>query len=201
MSSTNGQKVTTDPASNNVIYESAGTVTSDSLAAESSSFGAGNPKAAVSQQPSASTTTNTTDTSNATRLDPAIDAETRGAQEGWSEESQLKAGQQLGIKGLGKESGVGPTWNTVKSGPGAASVAPTGTNPSDVKDGKPKGANLTEDNELHGRTVFGQVGTMQDPGRVAESEFGKKDAVTGGPKDAPQSGESKFSALGGDTSA
>ena len=194
-------KVTTDPASNNVIHEAVGIVTSDSLAAESKSFGAGSSKAAVSAQPSASTTTNNTDTSNATRLDPAIDAEARGAQEEWSEESQLKAGQQLGTKGLGKESGVGPTWNTVKSGPGAADVAPTGSYASEVNNGGPKGANLTEDDELRGKTVFGKVGTVQDPGRVAELEFAKRNAVTGGPKDAAQSGESKFSVLGGDTSA
>lgn len=174
-------------------------MTSDSLAAESSSFGAGNPKAGVSAQPSASTTTNNTDTSNATRLDPAVDAEARGAQEGWGEESQLKAGSQLGTQGLGKESGVGPTWNTVKSGSGASHAAPTGTNTAPGKD-EPKGANLTEDDELHGRRVLGEVGTVQDPGRAAELEFAKRNAAVGGPKDGPQSGESKFSALG-DTSA
>ena len=92
------------------LNEPTGLVTSDSLAGESltsgGSFASNNPHAAASKQPSASTTSNTTDTSNATKLPPAVDAEAREAQQGWSETSQLNAG-----KGLGKEAGVGPTYN------------------------------------------------------------------------------------------
>lgn len=56
---------------------------------------------------------------------------------------------------------------------------------------------MTEDNELKGKTVFGEVGTDKDPGRVAELEFAKRDAASGGvsDRDLGQGGDSKFSAL------
>jgi hypothetical protein len=192
-----------------------GTVTSDSLAAESlkgnGDFGTGNPKAAASKQPSASTNTNNADTSNATRLDPAVDAQAREAQEGWSEQSSLKAG-----KGLGKESGVGPTYNTIGSAVNSSgdtrgvstgsqigfdgvqgNIAPEGAYAHNLADGKPKGANLTEDPDLKGKTVFGEIGTKNDPGRVAEQEFAKRSAAQTGvsDRDLAQGGDSKFSSL------
>ncbi|KAF1945934.1 hypothetical protein EJ02DRAFT_395188 [Clathrospora elynae] len=219
MPSSHGQKVTTDPASKIPINEGVGTVTSDSLAAESlkndGSFGQGNPKAAASKQPSASTNTNNTDTSNATRLDPAVDAHAREAQEGWNEEKIISSG-----KGLGKESGVGPTY----AGPGSAvnsrgdtrsmttgtsggtdiqgNVAPTGVSGLNVDPGvlKPRGANLTEDPELKGNTKFGEIGTKNDPSREAELKYAKTAAVSAGvsngKSDLAQGGDSKFSGLG-----
>ena len=193
-------------------------MTSDSLAAESikdgGSFGEGNPKAAASKQPSASTTTNTTDTSSATKLDPAVDAQAREAQEGWSEEKTISS-----AKGLGKESGVGPTYNTVGSGVNSSgdargvstgtsagfdgvqgNVAPTGSYATqDASSGvyKPKGKNVTEDEDLKGNTKFGEIGTKDDPARVAELEFAKKDATPSGvsDRDIAQGGDSKFSGL------
>ncbi|CAO2651961.1 Nn.00g002440.m01.CDS01 [Neocucurbitaria sp. VM-36] len=218
MPASHGQKVTTDPESTrNPIQEGVGTVTSDSLAADSindgGSFGEGNPKAAASKQPSSSTTTNITDTSNATKLDPAVDAQAREAQEGWSEEKTISSG-----KGLGKESGVGPTYNSVGSGVNSAgdargvstgsggfedvqgNVAPTGAYAGqDLDSGvyKPKGKNVTEDQELKGNTKFGEIGTDQDPARVAELDFAKRDAASGAVsnRDLAQGGDSKFSAL------
>jgi hypothetical protein len=197
-----------------------GTVTSDSLAAESlkneGDFGAGNPKAAASKQPSASTNTNTTDTDNARRLDPAVDAQAREAQEGWSEESSLKAG-----KGLGRESGVGPTYNSIGSSVNSSgdqrgvsttsqvgfdgvqgNIAPTGAYAQSHGVGGPKGANLTEDPELKGQTVFGEIGTNKDAGRAAELKFAKDAAAQGGVSDRnlAQGGDSKFSALDRETS-
>jgi hypothetical protein len=179
-------------------------------------FGAGNPKAAASKQPSASTNTNNSDVSNAKKLDPAVDAQAREAQKGWSEESSLKAG-----KGLGKESGVGPTYNSIGSSVNSSgdkrgvsttsqvgfdgvqgNIAPTGAYAQSHGVGGPKGANLTEDPELKGKTVFGEVGTNLDPGRVAELEFAKKAAASGGGsnKDLAQGGDSKFSTLDRETS-
>ncbi|KAL5119665.1 hypothetical protein ACEQ8H_002511 [Pleosporales sp. CAS-2024a] len=213
---THGQKVTTDPASQrNPVHEGVGMVTSDSLAAESlqnsGEFGAGNPKAAASNQPSASSTANTTDTSNATRLDAAVDAHAREAKHGWSEEQSLQAG-----KGLGKESGVGPTYNDIGSSVNSSGVrrgvstgsqigadgvqgniAPTGAYAQPHHVGGPKGANLTEDPELKGKTVFGEIGTRQDAGRVAEHEFAKRAAAIAGVghADLAQGGDSKFSTL------
>ncbi|KAF1986892.1 hypothetical protein K402DRAFT_446383 [Aulographum hederae CBS 113979] len=112
-----GTKVTTDPAStHNPIQEGTGLVNSDSLAAESlnsgGDFASGN--AAVSSQGAHGSTARTTDTKDASRLDPASDAEARDAQQGWSEESQLNAG-----RGLGKEEGRGPTYNTPGFGSGS----------------------------------------------------------------------------------
>ncbi|KAJ4376252.1 hypothetical protein N0V83_001535 [Neocucurbitaria cava] len=219
MPTSHGQKVTTDPESTrNPIQEGVGTVTSDSLAADSikggGSFGEGNPKAAASKQPSASTTTNTTDTSNTKKLDPAVDAHAREAQEGWSEEKSYNSS-----KGLGKESGVGPTYNDVGSGVNSSgdargvstgtsggsdnvqgNVAPTGAYAGqDLDSGvlKPKGKNVTEDPELKGNSKFGEIGTDQDPARVAELEFAKRDAAPAAVpnRDLAQDGDSKFSAL------
>lgn len=209
-------QVTTDPESTrNPIQEGVGTVTSDSLAAESlkgeGEFGKGNPKAAASQQPSSSTTTNTTDTSSATKLDAAVDAHAREAKDGWSEEGQLK-----GAKGLGKESGVGPTYNDVGSGvnsSGQTRATTTGTSDgtsiqgniapeaayahTDLAGGKPKGKDITEDPDLKGKTVFGAAGTDKDPARQAELDFAKQDAAPSGVShgDLAEGGDSKYSAL------
>jgi len=215
-----GQKVTTDPESHQKpVYEGVGIVTSDSLAAESlqghGSFGEGNPKAAASKQPSASTTTNNTDISNATRLDPAVDAQAREAQEGWNEEKTISSS-----KGLGRESGIGPTYNNLGSAVnshGHVRGISTGTSigadgvqgniaPVEAYAGhkldegvyKPKGKNLTEDPNLHGDRKFGAIGTRNDPARVAEQEFAKQaSAVGGGDKGGiAKGGDSKFSGLG-----
>ncbi|KAF2759029.1 hypothetical protein EJ05DRAFT_475260 [Pseudovirgaria hyperparasitica] len=110
-----GQKVTNDPEAQRRVGEAAGTVLSDSLAGESvrsgGDFGSNNERANVSDQKSYGTTTNTTDTSNARRLDPAVDAEARNAQGEWNEARQLNS-----TIGQGKDGGRGPTWNTNTSG-------------------------------------------------------------------------------------
>jgi hypothetical protein len=184
-------------------------VTSDSLAGESlkdgGDFGKGNPKAAASKQPSSSTNTNNTDTSGAKKLDAAVDAQTR------DDESQPKSSA-----GLGKESGVGPTYNTLGSSVNSSgtdrgvstgtsggadvqgNIAPTGAYAHTAQDlGKPKGKNITEDPNLEGKTEFGEVGTDKDPGRQAELEFAKRDAAAPGAsnRDIAQGGDSKFSGL------
>jgi len=191
MATSYGQKVTNDPASKNAINEAVGTVTSDSLAGESlknsGSFGEGNPKAAASKQPSSSTTTNTHDTSNATKLDAAVNAEARDAQEGWNEEKIMNSGK--GLSSGGASSG------------GAAGVAPTGVAGTNVDPSvlQPKGANLTEDNNLSGNTKFGEIGTKDDPARQAELKFAKTDAANAAvdnKNDMAQGGDSKFSSLG-----
>ncbi|KAH7132236.1 hypothetical protein B0J11DRAFT_521181 [Dendryphion nanum] len=205
-----GQKVTTDPRSNQAIHEGVGVVTSDSLAAESlkgsGSFGEGNPHAAASKQPSKSTTTNTTDTSGATTLPPAVDAEAREAQQGWSETRQLNA-----ATGLGKNAGVGPTYNT----PGATTSA-TGGLPSTGAAGstavplgggvsggyagaadsaraagelKPKGVNLQEGGFDGATRPNPEIGSKNDPGRAAESKFQLSNAQPGGATGGGRQGE------------
>jgi hypothetical protein len=82
-------------------------------------------------------------------------------------------------------------------------IAPTGAYAHSHSVGGPKGANITEDPELTGKTVFGKVGTKQDPGRVAEAEFAKRAAEIPGVshKDLAQGGDSKFSTLDRESSA
>ncbi|ORY14422.1 hypothetical protein BCR34DRAFT_232504 [Clohesyomyces aquaticus] len=207
-----GQKVTTDSRSKIEVGEAVGVVTSDSLAAESKSFGEGNAKAVISKQPSKSTNTNNTDISNATRLEPAPDAEAREAQEGWSETSQLNAGQ-----GLGKESGVGPTYAT---GGGSGSTggvldpladhaqggitggyAGAGDSARDPGEFRPKGKNITEggfDDSAPNASFNQAIGTKKDPGLVAEAKFERDNAYSGADgisKQAGFTGDSPYDAL------
>ncbi|KAF9692812.1 hypothetical protein EKO04_009219 [Ascochyta lentis] len=214
MSQSHGQKVTTDPRSNDAVHEGVGTVTSDSLAAESlkgdGSFGDGNPKAAASAQPSTGSTANTTDTSGARKIDPASDAEARDAASGWSEQQQLSAGSGLG---LGKEQGVGPTYNKVGGATGhGTSTQPPSSSVEEIQGGyagaadkvreaeggfKMPGKNVTEDPNLSGKTEFGAIGTNKDPARQAELDQAKKTAASGGVglQGGQQEGGSKFSGL------
>ncbi|KAF2838413.1 hypothetical protein M501DRAFT_1032331 [Patellaria atrata CBS 101060] len=218
MGSSEGTKVTTDPASiRNPVNEGTGVVTSDSLAAESLSsggdFASGNPGVAASKQPSKGTTTNNTDTSGATTLGSAPDAEARQAQEGWSESASLKAGGNLG-----KEGGVGPTYNTqggsnsgstpynttTGSGTNNGGIAPTGAY-SGSADGvlenqgvfAPKGKNITEgdfDSDAPNASFNSEIATKDDPGRAAENKFQRQNAEAGA--DAAGSRKPAFAADG-----
>jgi hypothetical protein len=136
-----------------------------------------------------------------------VDAEAREAAEGWSETAQMNAGS-----GLGKDAGRGPTYatNTSTSGPtggapnsaagtvtgGYAGAADQARDPGELK---PKGKNLTETDDLEGKTAFGEVGTDQDPSRRAEKNQLKRDAMPGASASAKdtsaQDGGSKFSGL------
>ncbi|KAF2014779.1 hypothetical protein BU24DRAFT_221188 [Aaosphaeria arxii CBS 175.79] len=228
MSTSAGTKVTTDAASNQAIPEAVGTVTSDSLAAESlksaGAFGEGNPKAAASKQPSHSTTTNTTDTSSAREIPPAVDAEAREARDGWSEAQQLSAG-----KGLGKESGVGPTYNTTTG----ASTSATGGLPGTGSTGgsgfpnggggsvtggyagaadsarvpgefQPKGTNVQEGGFDAGapNALFNgaEPGSKDDPARLAQQKFQLSNSQAGADgagaaRQGEVTGETAFDAL------
>ncbi|KAF2238050.1 hypothetical protein EV356DRAFT_564250 [Viridothelium virens] len=187
MSSSSGTKVTNDPeAFRNPVNEGPGTVTSDSLAAESLSrggnFAANQPSAGAMSQPSYSTTTNTTDTSNTTRLDPAPDAESRDVQQGWSEQQQLEAG-----RGLGKEAGVGPTFAT-SGGVGGTSSSAGGLSDRDTGgaisgSSKPHGKNITEggadfDNAPNA-SFNNDIGGPNDPGRYGEQRAQRSNAESG----------------------
>lgn len=219
MATSHGQKVTTDPRSKEAIPEAVGIVTSDSLAAESlrTTGQFGHEGTQASKQPSRGTTTNTTDTSNATKLNPAVDAEAREAQDGWNESARLNAGA-----GLGKEAGVGPTYNISATGgvPSTAGtqgstgipVAPTGAYagsaiPEEVL--KPKGKNITEggfDDSAPNASFNQEIGTEKDPGRVAEQQFEARNAQSGfdsgrGPRQNGVTGETAYDALNSNESA
>jgi hypothetical protein len=169
-------------------------VTSDSLAAESlqgtGRFASDNPHAAASQQPSAGSTANNEDTSNATRLAPAVDAEAREAQEGWSETSQLNASRGL----RDSKTETGNHENVIGGYAGAAEKARA---PGELR---PKGNNITEGGfDSSGPNASfnnAEVGSKKDPGRVAEAKFQRENAaVAGVGKQEGDTGDSVFDAL------
>lgn len=176
-------------------------VTGDSLAAESiqegGSFGATSDARGPMDQPSYSTTTNTADVSNATRLDPAVDAEARQASEEWSENAQLNAG-----RGLGKDAGRGPTWNT------PSDVTNQGGESGDIGGGgMPKGKDITEggfDSNAPNASYSTAIGTKKDPGREALKRFEEENVPYSGgagPREENISGDGQYDSLKRDTSA
>lgn len=66
----------------------------------------------------------------------------------------------------------------------------------DARTQKPKGRDLTEDPDMSGKRVFGEVGTKQDPGRVAELEFEKRAAGVSGGGDRGRGGDDGESGFG-----
>ncbi|OCK77186.1 hypothetical protein K432DRAFT_384892 [Lepidopterella palustris CBS 459.81] len=175
-------------------------------------------------QPSYSTTTNNRDTSGATVLAAAPDAEAREAQEGWSENAQLNAG-----RGLGKAEGRGPTYATpgderamaAREGGGGVGgqeyntstgsgrnvgTAPTGgyagasEQAKPEGDFRPKGKGITEggiDGDAPNASFNQDVGGKKDPGRLAEREFQKGNAGGAGigPRQVDVSGEVIYDTL------
>jgi hypothetical protein len=190
------QQVTTDPqTTSNPKIEKPGTITSDSLAAESlqngGSFGLGN-HAAASQQPSASTTTNNTDTSGATTLHAAPDAEARQALENWNENAQLNSARGV----HGNNSGTAPP-------PSSSYLANSSIAGSNV----PHGKNVTEGgfDETAPNTSFNSdIGGENDPGRKALRDMQKSAlqpvGVVGGAQQKGVTDDGQFDVLG-DTSA
>jgi len=159
-----GQKVkSTDPS--DTIVESTGPILSDSLAAESlekggeDAFASGH--AAASKQPAKGTNTNNYDTSSATTLDAAPDAEARMATEEWSENAALKAGRTLSSSSDNNTEG-----NAEASYPAGAYDEPAKS--------KPRGHNIEEggfDDEAPNASFNQDIGGKNDPGRLAEHKF------------------------------
>jgi len=203
-----GTKVTNDPeAFKHPIVEGAGVITSDSLAAESLRDGGefADGHAGISGQKSEGSTASNTDTSGASTLDAAPDAEARMATEEWNESAQMKAGS-----GLGKDAGVGPTYNTPSSEAkgfdnesSSAGVAPYAmTHHENLSDLKPKGKNLEEggfDDNAPNASFKYDIGSKNDPGLAAEQKFARQNARSageaGGPRDSEISGDGGYDAL------
>jgi hypothetical protein len=171
-----GQKVkSTDPA--DTINESTGPILSDSLAAESleqggeDSFASGH--ATASKQSAKGTTTNNYDTSSATILDSAPDAEARMATEEWSENASLKAGRGLSSS---DETGGGESYSkSFGSNQGSSydSAAASGAY-DDPPKSKPHGKDITEggfDDSAPNASFNQDIGGKNDPGRLAEQQF------------------------------
>jgi len=196
---------TTKKSSASEILEAVGTVTSDSLAAESlqgeGHFAEGNSKAAASSQPSYGSTASNTDTSGATTLNAAPDAEAREAQEEWSETSQLNAGHGL-RKGAGRgltystpaddagdnSGGNSGEYNTTTGGSGHVPTAPkagyagSGGQARNAGELKPHGKNITEggfDSDGPNASFNQEIGGRKDPGRFAEDKFERSNAQSG----------------------
>ncbi|KAI4842892.1 hypothetical protein E4T44_07054 [Aureobasidium sp. EXF-8845] len=191
-----GTKVTTDPqTTSDPKIEKPGTVTSDSLAAESlqngGTFGLGN-HAAASQQPSASTTTNNTDTSGATTLPAAPDAEARQALEGWNEDAQFNSAR--GVHGNNSGTATPPTSSYLANSSIAGFTAPHGKNITEGGfDGTAPNASFNSD-----------IGGENDPGRKALRDMQKSAlqpvGVVGGAQQKGVNDDGQFDVLG-DTSA
>jgi hypothetical protein len=164
---------------------------------ESGGFASDNPHAAASQQPSAGSNANNDDTSNATRLAPAVDAEAREAQEGWSETSQLNASRGL------RDSEI-ETGNHENVTGGYAGAADSARAPGELK---PKGKNITEggfDSSAPNASFNNaEIGSKKDPGRVAEAKFQRENAQVAGDigKQKGDIGESGYEALKRDEEA
>lgn len=161
-------------------------------------------------QKAAGLTANTTDTSGATKLDPAVDAEARLASEEWSESSKVHAGVELG---------KGPAFSassSASSGGGGAGGVVSGDQVADTTNqsstgaaippsvaGGPKGKNVTEggfdDSAPHAKFDV-EPGSKEDSGRQAL--LGTDVPVSGGagPRQGAISGDGQFDNLK-DTSA
>jgi hypothetical protein len=175
-----GQKVkSTDPA--DTIEESTGPILSDSLAAESleqggeDSFASGH--ATASKQSARGTTTNNYDTSGATTLEAAPDAEARMATEEWSENAALKAGRGLSSddysSGGSYTKSSGSDEDTSKY-----SAAASGAYDEPPKS-RPHGRDITEggfDDSAPNASFNQDIGGKNDPGRLAEQQFAKSNA-------------------------
>lgn len=212
-STNKGMKNTTDPATNDTIKEGAGAVTSDSLAAESVNSGgdfAENRGSEPLKVKGSNSTLANDDTSAATTLPPARDAEARG------DESQSQ-GTSSSTKGPGGEkydeaTGGQPDFPGKTSAEGyvggstdeKSGVHDVDTAPSYVttlaaeKTGKPKGKNITEggfDGEAD--SALAEPGSEDDPGRASLQGFQNRQAATegSGPRQGGVTGDGQYDML------
>lgn len=200
------------------IREGAGPVASDSLAADSSRDGGGFSENRNSEPQGVSGSNSTfanTNVSGATRLDPASDAEARLAQEDWEEERKLGAGANTYPAGLGDQSKALAVEDTTGSYQTGGSTSNAGTAPSYVNSqnygglGGPKGKNLTEggfeSNDRKNASFNSEIGSKNDPGRLAEQKFQRDNADRGDDAGFPrQKGDirdNEYDALDRDASA
>jgi hypothetical protein len=189
------------------IQEGAGAITSDSLAAESTREGGKFAENRDSEPQGVSGSISTianTNTSGATRLDPAPDAETRST-----------SNKSMHPGSLGEESSGLAVQDTSQSNNGAvrgvsdAGIAPTHVASKYVDGGLPKGKNLTEggfdSNDGKNPSFTSEIGSQNDPGRLAEQKFQMENADAaedaGMPRQQGITGDNSFDALGGETSA
>lgn len=181
-------QVTSDPAAkHDPKNENPGTVPKDSLAGESiqggGSFAANSDARGVSGSSAGSTTANTTDTSNATRLDPAPASSLREADVGQDVPSGGRGPTYVsGAGGIGagesvRESTSSTSTNTTAGAPQPSSSAGQGTS------AKPHGKNITEggfDSDAPNASFNQDVGGKNDPGRAALRGMQEADVPSAG---------------------
>lgn len=190
-----------------MIQESTGPITTDSLAAESTRAG-GAFKENRNSEPQgvagSNSTFTTTNTSGATRLDPASDAEARMAQNDWAEQKKLSSGfSPSDSSGATGGAGTRNSRETDKSrsGDDQSQGRPLG------RADRPKGANLHEggfeSDDLKNASFTAEIGSEDDPGRVAENTFETRNAAAGlvSPTQKKISGDTPYSNLSNETSA
>jgi len=210
-----GTKVT-DPNAPS-LEEGAGPVASDSLAAESTRAGGGfseNRNSEPQGVQGANSTFANANTSGATRLDPASDAEARLAQEDWEEERKLGAGANsypAAAGGQSKGLAVENTEGSYETGgaSSAAGTAPSYVNSQFEDQAGPHGKNLTEggfeSNDSKNASFNQEIGTKNDPGRLAEEKMQRSNADAAGdaamPRQQGVTGGNEYDALGGDAPA
>ena len=177
----------TDP-----VKEGPGPIASDSLAADSTRAGGGfsqNRDSAPLGVTGAHSTFANEDTTNATRLSPAPDAEARLAKDSWSDV---------------------PSSGHRHTGSSSSKTAPSYVHPN-LADTKPKGRNLTEggfdDSESKNASFNSEIGSENDPGRLAGKKFQHKMAevdadAASGPRDSMKKGNQQpYGALGSEEAA
>lgn len=189
------QQTKNDPARyTDPRQEGPGPIASDSLAADSSrsggAFSENRDSKPLGVTGSHSTFANE-DTSSATRLAPAPDAEARKARDDWGDE---------------------PTSGIHHPGSSTTSrAAPSYSHSQTAGVGKPKGKNLTEggfdDSADKNASFTSEIGSAQDPGRLAENRLqhgmAEVDAdAASGPRDRATTGNQQpYGALGSDQAA
>jgi len=184
---THGTKVT-DPNAPQ-IHEGAGAVASDSLAAESSREG-GDFSENRNSEPLGVSGSNSTfaneNTSGARRIDPALDAEARMAEEDWAEEKKLGAGSSYPDNSGGQ---LGSSGNN-DGGSSNVGTAPTYVNSQYVDAGGPKGKNLHEggfeSRDANNASFNSEIGSKNDPSRLAEQKFQRQNADYDGEAGIPR---------------
>jgi len=212
-STNKGMKNTTDPATNDTIQEGAGAVTSDSLAAESVNSGgdfAENRGSEPLKVKGSNSTLANDDTSAATTLPPAPDAESRddvslsqttsSSTKGPGGEKYAEgAGGQPDFPGKTSAEGYVGGSTDEKSGVHDVDTAPSYvTTLASENTGKPKGKNITEggfDGEAD--SGFAEPGSEEDPGRASLQGFQNQQAATvgSGPRQGKVTGDGQYDML------
>ncbi|KAE9969785.1 hypothetical protein EG328_001764 [Venturia inaequalis] len=195
---------TTEPAPN-PIEEPTGEIINDSLAADSLRSGGqfADGHASISGQKAVGSTAANTDTSGATTLGPAPDAEARLATEEWGESASLNASKSLN-ETKGEYKTVGGTGSAHTVG-----TAPSAQGRDGSKGELPKGKDLTEGGFDAGASnaSYADVESGRNPSRLAEAEFERRNAGglvsegSTGPRVGGVTDKGQYGDLGRDESA